>query len=212
VDIRRNIPGDDMRVSRSQALLAGMLAGLCVSIEEARACACCTNTGYRYDAIETLTSERIGEIDRLRFGPVASLFSGEADPADIKGITTPSAQYVLRVVREKARWVFTFRDKAGRSGTLALSRPGSISVLVVDPRRDEREGGTGPSLYREWKLTSPAAGTGVFAPSMGRAQRITLVLQGNGNGCASAADFTHWALVVSGPVARYHLFGKLVQP
>jgi hypothetical protein len=201
-----------MRVSRSLAVLAGLLTGLGGAGQDARACACCTNTGHRHDAVEALTPDRLEEIGRLRFAPAAFLFTGEAEPADIEGIATPSARYVLRVVREKARWVFAFTDSEGRSGTLVLAMPGSVAMLAVDPRRSEREGGIGPSLYMEWKLASPAAGAGIFAPGVGNGQHITLVLQGNGHSCWSGADFTHWMLAVSGPVARYHLFGSLVQP
>jgi hypothetical protein len=201
-----------MRRSRSLALLVGALMALCLGLREAQACACCTNTGQRRDAVETLTPDRLEEIDRLRFGPTARLFTGEAEPADISGIAEPSARYDLQVVREKARWTFRFRDKNGRSGTLVLAIPKSLSVLEVDPRRGERPGGTGPSLYKDWKLTARAAGTGIFAPGVAGGARITLVLQGHGNSCPSAADFTHWTLAISGPLARYHLFGTLVQP
>jgi hypothetical protein len=201
-----------MQVSRSLARLAGALMGLCAGLPAAHACACCTNTGQRHDAVETLTPERLDEIGRLRFGLTARLFTGEAEPADIQGIKEPSSRYDLRVLREGARWVFTFRDTNGRSGTLALALPKSISVLEVDPRRGERPGGTGPTLYKEWKLTARAAGTGIFTPGMGGEARMTLVLQGHGNSCVGAADFTHWTLAVSGPAARYHLFGELIRP
>ena len=201
-----------MQVLRGLAVLCGALVGLAVSLQAAYACACCTHTGQRHDAVGPLDPGKRDEIGRLRFRPVAHLFTGEADPDMIKGIAAQSSQYNLRVKHEKGRWVFAFRDKNGRSGTLVLAMPKSIAVLEVDPRRGERKGGIGPSLYREWKLTSRAAGTGIFAPGMGETQRITLVLQGNGNSCASAGDFTHWTLAVSGPVARYHLFGELIQP
>ena len=91
-------------------------------------------------------------------------------------------------------------------------RFGRRGSQALDPRHGEREGGLGPALYKEWRLTAPAAGTGIFAPGVGRGQLVTLILQGHGNSCASAADFTHWTLVVSGPAAEYHLFGHLVQP
>ena len=130
----------------------------------------------------------------------------------IKGIATPSSHYGLSVTQSADRWVFAFRDAQGRTGTLALAIPRSISVFEVDPRRDEPEGGLGPALYKEWRLTAPAAGTGIFAPGVGRGQRVTLILQGHGNSCASAADFTHWTLVVHGPLAEYHVFGQLLPP
>jgi hypothetical protein len=178
----------------------------------AQACACCSNTGQRNVGVYRLDGFRRSEIDQVRFAPVAHLFTGEADADAIKGISTPSLRYDLRVTQQVDRWIFSFRDAQGRSGTLTLAIPKSMAVLEVDPRRGEPEGGLGPTLYKEWKLTAPAAGSGVFAPGAGKGQVVTLVLQGHGNSCASATDFTHWTLVVSGPAAQYHLYGDLVQP
>jgi hypothetical protein len=178
----------------------------------AHACACCTNTGQRNVGIFELDGFRRAEIDQVRFGPAAHLFTGEADADMIKGIATPSSRYELSVTRRADRWVFSFRDANGRSGTLTLAIPRSIAVFEVDPRRGEPQGGLGPTLYKEWRLTAPAAGTGVFAPGAGTGQLVTLILQGHGNSCASATDFTHWTLVVSGPTATYHLYGDLASP
>jgi hypothetical protein len=120
-------------------------------------------------------------------------------------------RYELSVTQRADHWVFSLRDEQGRSGTLTLAMPKSIAVFEVDPRRGEPEGGLGPVLYKEWRLTAPAAGTGVFAPGAGKGQLVTLILQGHGISCPSATDFTHWTLVVHGPTAEYHLFGDLVQ-
>ena len=186
------------------------LAGMAASPQQAGACACCTNAGQRYDGVEPLDPGKLEEIARLRFDRVAELFTGESAPDMIEGIAgASSAHFGVRVTQGTERWVFAFRDKSGRTGTLTLALPKSISVLAVDPRRGEREGGTGPALYREWKLTSAAEGTGMFAPGMGSGQRLTLVLQGWGNSCSGPAEATHWTLEVSGRVARYHLFGSL---
>jgi hypothetical protein len=127
------------------------------------ACACCTNQGQRRVGVERLDSGKREEIDRLRFSADAQLFSGEGDPADTKGIAKSSGRYALRVSQEPNRWVFDFRDKAGGSGTLTLAIPATVSIFEVDPRRGERPGGQGPTLYKEWTLTSAAAGTGIFA-------------------------------------------------
>ncbi|MET0606883.1 MAG: hypothetical protein ABWZ80_10525 [Beijerinckiaceae bacterium] len=127
----------------------------------------------------------------------------------MKGIATPSTEYDMQVAQLSDRIVFSFQDQAGRSGTLTLQRPATMSVFEVDPGQTDDEGGLGPGLYKEWKLTSRAVGAGVFAPGAGPRQQITLVLQGRGNGCTSSADFSHWTLIVHGPAAEYHLFGKL---
>jgi hypothetical protein len=202
--------GSRTTLARYLAAFSVALAGLAVSPQEARACACCTNTGQRYDAVEPLGSTRLDQIGQLRFAPAAEIFTGEADLDTVKGIAgVSSSRLELRVTQGNGRWVFSFRDKSGREGALTLALPKSVAVLAIDPRREEREGGLGPALYREWKLTSPAEGTGIFAPGMGEGQRLTLVLQGWGNNCSSPADATHWTLAVSGPVARYLLYGKL---
>ncbi len=65
-------------------------------------------------------------------------------------------------------------------------------------------------LYKEWKLTGEVTGTGAFSATNGVKQSLTLILQGRGNSCTSAVDFTHWTLVMEGPKGRYSLFGELV--
>lgn len=195
------------------ALVAALvsLASLALTLDGAHACACCTNTGQRHVGVANLDSGKREELGRLRFLADAELYVGEGDAAYVKGIATPSSRYELHVAQETNRWIFAFRDNAAHSGTLTLALPATVSIFAVDPRMDESEGGTGPALYKEWKLTSNAAGTGIFAPGMGKGQRITLILQGQGNNCSGADMFSHWTLAVSGPKADYHFFGKFVQ-
>ena len=106
--------------------------------------------------------------------------------------------------------MLSFRDAAGRTGTLSFTRPRTFSVFEVDPR-DRPDRGHGPTLYKEWKLSAPAAGNGVFQPGIARHQILTLILQGGGNSCTSSIDFTHWTLVMQGPKANYTLYGDLVR-
>lgn len=192
------------------ALLIGLLGGLSARPEAAFACACCTNPGQRYVGSSPLDSSKRALLEELRFNGEAELFAGERDTVDIKGIVAPAARYEMHVAQEERRWVFDFRDKAGRSGTLVLALPASLSLMEVDPR-SEPDRGLGPPLYKEWTLTSRAAGTGIFAPGVGGGQRLSLVLHGRGNSCTSADHFTHWTLSVAGPKAHYHLFGELIR-
>ena len=53
--------------------------------------------------------------------------------------------------------------------------------------------------------------TGIFTPGVGSGQRITLIVQAHGNNCTSPDMATHWTLMVHGPKADYHFFGKFVQ-
>ena len=173
------------------------------------ACACCTNEGQRKVATVPLDSGKRQEIESLRFSAKATLFTGEGDAEGIQGIATPSGSYELAAKWLDDRLVLSFRDKLGRTGTLSIARPTAVSVFEVDPR-DGPDRGHGPTLYKEWKLSAPAAGSGVFQPGIAPRQLLTLILQGGGNSCTSATDFSHWTLVMQGPKANYTLFGDLV--
>lgn len=173
------------------------------------ACACCTHEGQRHVATVALDSGKRQEIESLRFAGKATLFSGEGDAADIGGITTPSGSYELTAKWLDDRLELLFRDKLGRTGTLSIARPKTMSVFEVDPR-DRPDKGQGPVLYKEWKLSAPAAGSGMFRPGIAPRQLLTLILQGGGNSCTVAIDFSHWTLVMQGPKANYTLFGDLV--
>jgi hypothetical protein len=87
--------------------------------------------------------------------------------------------------------------------------PQNISIFEVDPHESPDQG-TGPLLYKEWKLTGDITAFGAFDRANGARQKLTLILQGRGNSCTSAADFTHWTLVTEGPKGTYSLFGELV--
>jgi hypothetical protein len=185
------------------ALLAG------AAWQSALACACCSNPGDRTDIVMKLDKGYVEELAQLRFERTAMLFLGEAEPDTVKGITTASEKYELEAAWKEGRIVFAFRDEAGRSGTLTLTQPKTISLFRVDPR-NQPDNPRAPRLYKEWRVTSKAAGTGVFAAGLGAGQTLTLILQGGGNNCTSANDFTHWMLVMWGPKAKYHFYGSLV--
>jgi hypothetical protein len=191
-------------------LLTSVLALQLVSAD-ARACACCTNIGQRHVAVVKLDAAKREELESLRFAAAAQLYTGEASTEDVIGIATPASEYELHVTHEPGRWLFDLRDKAGRTGTLTLQLPATISLFEVDPRNDSRDGGTGPALYKEWTVTAPTAGSGILAAGVRGGARISLVVHGHGNSCTSAGDFTHWTLTVKGPKAAYTLIGELAR-
>ncbi|MBR1276677.1 hypothetical protein [Bradyrhizobium sp. AUGA SZCCT0283] len=194
------------RIGLAFALIQIFVAGLA---SPGLACACCTNQGQRNVATVTLDSGKRQEVESLRFASKATLFTGEGDVEGIEGIAAPAGTYTLTAKWLEDRLMLSFRDAAGRTGTLSLARPRTVSVFEVDPR-DRPDKGLGPTLYKEWKLSAPAAGSGVFQPGVAPRQILTLILQGGGNSCTSSSDFTHWTLVMQGPKANYTLFGDLV--
>jgi hypothetical protein len=174
----------------------------------ALACACCTNAGKRNVNVEALDHGKRALLEELRLADAAKLFLGEADPDSVKGIANPSTAYALTAAWQGDRLVFTLMDGQGHAGTLALELPDKISIFEVDPR-DAPDQGTGPLLYKEWKLTGKGKGTGAFSPGAGPGQLLTLIVQGGGNSCTSASDFAAWTRVMQGAKANYSLFGDL---
>lgn len=190
------------------ALVLSLAALAFVGATSAQACACCTQTAWRRVEVEKLDSSKLAEISHVRFAKTAQLMMREADEDTIRGVKDPQEDYELGMERMKERWVFSFRDKKGRTGMLTLSLPKTISIFEVDPRHGTDKG-QGPVLYKEWKLTANAVGDGLFRAGTGRDQKMTLVLHGRGNGCTSADDFTHWTLLVHGPTTAFTMYGKL---
>jgi hypothetical protein len=198
-------------ISKRPCLLLALATTLFLigASQQALACACCANAGERTDIVMKLNAGHVEELQQLRFERAAQLFLGAADPASVKGITNPAEKYDLQSSWQNNRMIFAFRDEAGGAGSLSV-RLNSIGIFHVDPRT-KPDTGLGPVLYKEWRLSSKAEGTGVFAVGSGQGQTLTLVLQGHGNNCTSAGDFTHWMLAMWGPKAKYRFFGSLIR-
>ena len=172
------------------------------------ACACCSHQGQRNVNVGALDESKRVVLEELRFADKAELYLGEADPDSVEGIANASSRYALKAEWQKNAIIFSLTGEDGGAGTLALDLPDKISVFEVDPRH-QADLGTGPPLYKEWKLTSKAKATGAFAAGSGHT--LTLIVQGGGNSCTSASDFGYWTLVMQGPKANYSLFGDLAR-
>lgn len=191
------------------AFLLGAFFAL-AQINFASACACCTHTGQRYVENTKLLPFQRNIVDELRFGKQVNLYVDERDLTDIKGIANPSENYSLAVTRQKDRFVFSFRDDKKNEGTITLALPDAIAIFEVDTRDESyKDQGLGPVLYKEWRLTAPFTGTGIFKAGNGGYQRITLIYQGRGRGCTEASHFTHWTISVHGPLGNYLFYGEL---
>lgn len=174
----------------------------------AQACACCASTAWRNVEIEKLDAQKIGEIAKVKFARKAVLMLGEADDNGIVGVDDAEEDFTLAVTRQKDKWVFALADTKGRKGALTLALPKTISIFEVDPRIG-KDGENEPVLYKEWKLNANAAGDGIFQKTTGAGQKMTLILHGRGNGCTEANQFSHWTLLVYGPVDTYTFYGAL---
>ena len=149
----------------------------------------------------------------MEFASTAQLFTTAAFPDDIRGFETPSeAAYEFRGALVEGQFVFDISDKSGKTGQVILPLPPRITRFEVDPRSEgAQERGTGPSLYKEWRLEGVVRLRGIVASS-GQHATARLILQGSGNSCTSADQFTAWTLSVAGRDIRFTLLGTLGAP
>lgn len=196
------------RPLRASALCILMALLALVLARPAQACACCASTAWRNVEIEKLDASKLAEIARVKFARKAVLMLGEADDNGIVGVDDAEEDFTLALTRQKDKWVFALADTKGRKGALTLALPKTISIFEVDPRIG-KDGEKEPVLYKEWKLNANAAGDGIFQKTTGAGQKMTLILHGRGNGCTEANQFSHWTLLVYGPVDTYTFYGAL---
>lgn len=177
---------------------------------DALACACCAERGAYSISTKKPTSFELDELKRIQF-KTANLYMDAAGEENINGISSIGEDYSLSGLLQNNLWKFDFKDAAGKSGTLNLTKPISMVAFMADIHDGKAEGEV--SLYKEWRFKYRVqSGTGIFQKGIAPATEYFLVLQGRGNMCTQAEDFTHWRLEVTGRRANYAFFGELSSP
>jgi hypothetical protein len=188
------------------------LAVLLLLPGRAWACACCSNAGDYYTSFAAPSAYELSLMGEMRFGGTANLYLTEADMEEsARGLAHRAESYSLKGSLVGRVWRLTFSE-GGKSGTLDLPLPARMSSHTADIHDGQTSGGGGPLLYKEWRFEGQARGTGFFRAGIVAPTRYFLVLQGRGNGCQSAEDFTHWRLKINGRKADYAFYGTLAKP
>jgi hypothetical protein len=178
----------------------------------ALACACCSNAGDYHVGFDRPSDHELSVMRRVRFGASAQLYLTEADVEEsAAGLAHRAESYALKGSLAGGVWRLEFRD-GKQAGTLSLPLPAKMSSYAADIHDDRTSPGGGPLLYKEWRFEGRPAGTGFFRAGLASPARYSLVLQGRGNGCQDAKDFTHWHLSINGPKAKYAFHGRLATP
>ncbi len=178
------------------------------SSPDALACACCADAGTYSISTKKPTSFEFDELTKIKFG-TANLFTTPSYPDDIKGISLPGEKFSLNGLLQSNLWKLNFKAKQSKSGTLNLTKPILMVVYMVD-LHDSKDTGLGVSLYKEWRFKYKVqSGTGIFKNGIAPVTEYFLVLQGRGNACTQAENFTHWRLEITGKKASYAFFGTL---
>jgi len=179
---------------------------------QAWACACCSDEGQYLRTVARIQDYELDLIKQMRFGSKAALLSTEAGPEeDGRGLSDPKVDYALTGSMTKNSFRLAFRD-GSKSGVLTLPLPINMENYKVDIHDGQQSGGGGPLLYKEWRLEGLVNGTGFFKVGLVGPTKYFLVLQGRGNSCDNAEDFTDWRVEIKGKKARYAFFGKLAKP
>lgn len=200
-----------LRRARAGFAFAALVVGSVAWAPEVHACACCSDPGERDESVQKLEGHTKDELRLVRFGSRARVYMTAAGNEGIAGITDPEARYDLAVSQRGDQWTFTLTSSKKARGQLTFTLPASFTSFAVD--KQDGPPNTDPVLYKEWRLEAPVTSSGSFAPATtGAPATARLVLQGKGNSCTSAGDFTHWMLTVKGPRADFRLFGPLAPP
>ncbi|HXG84416.1 MAG TPA: hypothetical protein VNI84_10345 [Pyrinomonadaceae bacterium] len=176
---------------------------------EVFACACCAEDGYYSISTKRPQKLELDELRKIRFGN-ANLYMSAAGENNIAGISPIGESYTLSGLLQNSRWKLNFKDSACKTGALDLLSPIYMVDYSADIHDGRTSGGGGPLLYKEWRFKyKVASGSGIFQKGVAPATEYFLVLQGRGNACPQAADFTDWRLEITGRKADYAFFGKL---
>jgi hypothetical protein len=199
--------------ARGRALFSlAVLATLLLLPARVWACACCSNTGDYYLGFDKPSEYALGLLKEMRFGGTAYLFLTEAGlEENAKGLAHQAENYSLSGSLVGNAWRLSFRE-GNKSGALNLPLPAKMWSYSADIHDGQTSPGGGPLLYKEWRFEGPVNGTGFFRPGVVAPARYSLVLQGRGNGCDNAGDFTHWRLKITGRKADYAFYGELGEP
>jgi hypothetical protein len=199
-----------LRLLTFLALLQVVATG--VAVRPALACACCSERGSRVDRSALLDEPTRLQIERMIFAKEAALGGDVSDDGPSPLPAGSSFSYELTVTRDKALMTFAFKDPLGRSGRLSFTVPPRIWIFAVDPFGDAKDEGLGPLLYKEWRLTAPVKGDGIFRRGTLAGQKATLILHGRGRGCTEAEHFSDWSLLLHGPAGKATFYGRLEAP
>lgn len=185
-----------------------IIAAFLIFPSDTFACACCVEPGFYSIRTSKPESFQLDELSKIKFAD-ANLFMTDAGEDIISGLNPIGENYSISGVLQKNLWKFDFKDENGKTGALNLMKPVSMVEYMAD-LHDSKDEGLGVTVYKEWRFKYKVQnGTGIFQKGIAPATEYFLVLQGRGNGCTQAEDFTHWRLEITGKNANYAFFGKL---
>lgn len=182
------------------------------------ACACCAEEGFYSIWTGKPEGYNLEVLQNINFAQESELYQDAAGLETVKGLEaltktaaeTDSWTFNLADSFAAKTWKMNFKANNGKTGTLTLPLPAQMVSFKVDIHDGRTSGGGGPLLYKEWRFKGTVqSGNGFFQTGIIKPTTYFLVLQGRGNGCDNAEDFTNWRLEINGKKADYKFIGKL---
>lgn len=205
-------------------LLTAFLTFVCLTLFsiDAFACACCADAGEYQIWTGKPDKYNVDLLSEMKFDQAAYLFLTDAGFDLIKGLDSLQKSYesdswvaapgdfsLINTFAAKT-WKFNFKTTDGKAGTLVLPMPTQMVQFKVDIHDGKTVGAGGPLLYKEWRFKGAVqSASGFFQAGIVKPTSYFLVLQGRGNGCDNAEDYTSWRLEINGRKAKYAFVGEL---
>lgn len=184
------------------------ISGVLFFPSDVRACACCADPGFYSISTRKPKNFEFDELKRIRF-LTADIFITPASDTNLKGINSSGEKFSVDGLLSGSAWKLNFKDDKSKTGVLSLSKPTTMVSFMAD-LHDTEDTGLGVRLYKEWRFKYRLQNaTGIFNSGNAPATEYFLILQGRGNACTQAEDFTHWRLEIKGRKADYAFYGKL---
>lgn len=199
-------------------LLLVLLTVFFIFPSDAFACACCSENGFYSIWTGKPDGYYLETLEKVKFAVDADLYLDAAGEDNIKGLSVMNKdsesedfwKFGLTDSFLAKTWKLNFKAKDGKTGTLVLPLPAQMVAFKADIHDGNTSAGGGPLLYKEWRFKGTVqSGNGFFASGIVKPTTYFLVLQGRGNGCDNAEDYTHWMLEINGKRADYKFTGKL---
>lgn len=199
-------------------LLLVLLTVFFIFPTDAFACACCSEDGLYSIWTGKPDGYYLEVLEQVKFAEDAELYIDAAGFEDVKGLSgigensedMDFSRFGLTDSFMAKNWKMNFKAKNGKTGTLVLPLPTQMVSFKADIHDGKTSGGGGPLLYKEWRFKGTVqSGNGIFSSGIIKPTTYFLVLQGRGNGCDNAEDYTHWRLEINGKKADYKFTGKL---
>lgn len=173
----------------------------------ALACACCAERGDYFEHESAFSDYEVNETARLRLGS-SILRTDDGYPESIRGIESLSENYTINGILKGEVWSLELTGDNSKKAVLNLWRPSHVVSFGVD--QNPLDESNSVILYRELRFKNRVmSATGFLENGIDSETTFSLILQGRGNGCMNASDFSTYILQIKGNKADYSFFGKL---